>query len=124
MYTQNIQQYQKFIQGFSILFDEIKEDNPIYNSRIGFNAVKFLIKHPNWNLDDDERKNEARKVILQEYYKAKEVNQELQEEAKEILNEYIYSDVQCGIKEVSIYGNHASIKLKDNKKKSLKSANF
>ncbi|RDD35360.1 hypothetical protein Wcon_00481 [Wolbachia endosymbiont of Cylisticus convexus] len=117
MYTQNTQQYHEFIRGFFTLFDEIKkEDNPIYNSRVGFNAVKFLIKHSTWNLDEDEDKNEACKVILQEHNKIKEDRQGLQRKAKEILNEYIYGDVNDGVKEISIYGDHASIELKDNKK--------
>lgn len=117
MNTQSTQQYHEFIREFLTLFDEIKkEDDPIYNSRIGFNAVKFLIKHPIWNLDKDEDKNEACEVILQEHNKMQEDRQGLQRKAKEILSEYIYGNVNDVIKEVSIYGDHASITLGDDKK--------
>ncbi|GFQ86047.1 uncharacterized protein TNCT_567291 [Trichonephila clavata] len=119
MYTQNMQQYQKFIQGFSTLFDEIKkEDDPIYNARVDFNTVKFLTEHVDWNWDEDENKNKAYEVILQECDKT--ARQELEDKAKEELNKYITNanNINDDVKDkkVSIYGNHASITLEDNKK--------
>ncbi|MCA7010763.1 hypothetical protein [Wolbachia endosymbiont of Tribolium confusum] len=112
MNTQSTQQYHEFIRGFFTLFDEIKkEDDPIYNSRVGFNAVKFLIKHPIWNLETDEEKNKAYEVILPEQNKIKKAEQKLESEVKARLKEYV--DDIAG---VSIYGDHASITLGDDKK--------
>ncbi|WP_353280962.1 hypothetical protein [Wolbachia endosymbiont (group B) of Tholera decimalis] len=112
MNTQSTQQYHEFIRGFFTLFDEIKkEDDPIYNSRVGFNAVKFLIKHPIWNLETDEDKNKAYEVILPEQNKMKKAEQKLESEVKARLKEYV--DDIAG---VSIYGDHASITLGDDKK--------
>ncbi|WP_265015417.1 hypothetical protein [Wolbachia endosymbiont (group B) of Camptogramma bilineatum] len=112
MNTQSTQQYHEFIRGFFTLFDEIKkEDDPIYNSRVGFNAVKFLIKHPIWNLETDEDKNKAYEVILPEQNKIKKAEQKLESEVKARLKEYV--DDIAG---VSIYGDHASITLGDDKK--------
>lgn len=112
MNTQSTQQYHEFIRGFFTLFDEIKkEDDPIYNSRVGFNAVKFLIKHPIWNLEIDEDKNKAYEVILPEQNKIKKAEQKLESEVKARLKEYV--DDIAG---VSIYGDHASITLGDDKK--------
>lgn len=112
MNTQSTQQYHEFIRGFFTLFDEIKkEDDPIYNSRVGFNAVKFLIKHPIWNLETDEDKNKAYEVILPEQNKIKKAEQKLESEVKARLKEYVDDIVG-----VSIYGDHASITLEDDKK--------
>ncbi|QUI60629.1 hypothetical protein JKF54_01420 [Wolbachia endosymbiont of Spodoptera picta] len=112
MNTQSTQQYHEFIRGFFTLFDEIKkEDDPIYNSRVGFNAVKFLIKHSIWNLETDEDKNKAYEVILPEQNKIKKAEQKLESEVKARLKEYV--DDIAG---VSIYGDHASITLGDDKK--------
>ncbi|WP_353279251.1 hypothetical protein [Wolbachia endosymbiont (group B) of Xanthorhoe designata] len=112
MNTQSTQQYHEFIRGFFTLFDEIKkEDDPIYNSRVGFNAVKFLIKHPIWNLETDEDKNKAYEVILPEQNKIKKAEQKLESEVKARLKEYVDDIVG-----VSIYGDHASITLVDDKK--------
>ncbi|OCA06126.1 hypothetical protein [Wolbachia endosymbiont of Trichogramma pretiosum] len=112
MNTQSTQQYNEFIRGFFTLFDEIKkEDDPIYNSRVGFNAVKFLINHSIWNLETDEDKNKAYKVILPEQNKIKKAEQKLESEVKARLKEYV--DDIAG---VSIYGDHTSITLGDNKK--------
>ncbi|WP_264688249.1 hypothetical protein [Wolbachia endosymbiont (group A) of Sympetrum striolatum] len=122
MNTNNIQQkhiYNERVQEFFPLFDEIKkEDDLIYNVRVDFNTVKFLTEHADWNWDEDENKNKACGVILQECNKT--ARQELEDKAKEELNKYITSannindDVED--KKVSIYGNHASITLEDNKK--------
>ncbi|WP_264736124.1 hypothetical protein [Wolbachia endosymbiont (group A) of Rhinocyllus conicus] len=122
MNTNNIQQkhiYNERVQEFFPLFDEIKkEDDLIYNVRVDFNIVKFLTEHADWNWDEDENKNKACGVILQECNKT--ARQELEDKAKEELNKYITSannindDVED--KKVSIYGNHASITLEDNKK--------
>ncbi|MGL9757617.1 MAG: hypothetical protein ACR5LA_01895 [Wolbachia sp.] len=112
MNTQSTQQYHEFIRGFFTLFDEIKkEDDPIYNSRVGFNAVKFLIKHHIWNLETDEDKNKAYEVILPEQNKIKKAEQKLESEVKARLKEYV-DDIEG----VSIYGDHASITLGDDKK--------
>lgn len=112
MNTQSTQQYHEFIRGFFTLFDEIKkEDDPIYNSRVGFNAVKFLIEHSVWNLETDEDKNKAYEVILPEQNKIKKAEQKLESEVKARLKEYV--DDIAG---VSIYGDHASITLGDDKK--------
>ncbi|UIP91911.1 hypothetical protein IYZ83_001510 [Wolbachia pipientis] len=112
MNTQSTQQYHEFIRGFFTLFDEIKkEDDPIYNSRVGFNAVKFLIKHPIWNSETDEDKNKAYEVILPEQNKIKKAEQKLESEVKARLKEYVDDIVG-----VSIYGDHASITLGDDKK--------
>ncbi|WMT84809.1 hypothetical protein NMD99_02115 [Wolbachia endosymbiont of Listronotus oregonensis] len=122
MNTNNIQQkhiYNERVQEFFPLFDEIKkEDDLIYNVRVDFNTVKFLTEHADWNWDEDENKNKACGVILQECNKT--ARKELEDKAKEELNKYITSannindDVED--KKVSIYGNHASITLEDNKK--------
>ncbi|WP_353272596.1 hypothetical protein [Wolbachia endosymbiont (group A) of Urophora cardui] len=122
MNTNNIQQkhiYNERVQEFFPLFDEIKkEDDLIYNVRVDFNTVKFLTEHADWNWDEDENKNKACGVIRQECNKT--ARQELEDKAKEELNKYITSannindDVED--KKVSIYGNHASITLEDNKK--------
>ncbi|WP_343288765.1 hypothetical protein [Wolbachia endosymbiont of Encarsia formosa] len=112
MNTQSTQQYHEFIRGFFTLFDEIKkEDDPIYNSRVGFNAVKFLIEHSVWNLETDEDKNKAYEVILPEQNKIKKAEQKLESEVKARLKEYV-DDIAV----VSIYGDHASITLGDDKK--------
>uniref|UniRef100_A0A3B0IXC5 Uncharacterized protein n=1 Tax=Wolbachia endosymbiont of Aleurodicus floccissimus TaxID=2152762 RepID=A0A3B0IXC5_9RICK len=112
MNTQSTQQYHEFIRGFFTLLDEIKkEDDPIYNSRVGFNAVKFLIEHSVWNLETDEDKNKAYEVILPEQNKIKKAEQKLESEVKARLKEHV--DDIAG---VSIYGDHASITLGDDKK--------
>ncbi|MDG7052856.1 MAG: hypothetical protein LKM45_03125 [Wolbachia endosymbiont of Alcedoecus sp.] len=116
MNAENIQQehiYNERIQEFFPLFDEAKKENdPIYNARVGFNTVKFLIEHPNWN--EDENKNKAYEFILQECDKTKKARKELEREVQKRLKDYI----EGGVKEdgVKIYGNHASITLEDNKK--------
>ncbi|WP_434732116.1 hypothetical protein [Wolbachia endosymbiont of Zygogramma bicolorata] len=122
MNTNNIQQkhiYNERVQEFFPLFDEIKkEDDLIYNVRVDFNTVKFLTEHADWNWDKDENKNKACGVILQECDKT--ARQELEDKAKEELNKYIINanNINDDVKDkkVSIYGNHASITLEDNKK--------
>ncbi|WP_353270275.1 hypothetical protein [Wolbachia endosymbiont (group A) of Myopa testacea] len=122
MNTNNIQQkhiYNERVQEFFPLFDEIKkEDDLIYNVRVDFNTVKFLIEHADWNWDEDKDKNKAYEVILQECDKT--ARQELEDKAKEELNKYITNanNINDDVKDkkVSIYGNHASITLEDNKK--------
>ncbi|WP_338406736.1 MULTISPECIES: hypothetical protein [unclassified Wolbachia] len=110
--TQQEHIYNERIQEIFPLFDKIKkEDDPIYNARVDFNTVKFLTKHANWNWDEEENKNKAYGVILQECDKTKKAGQDLESEVKERLKEYV--DDVAG---VSIYGNHASITLGDNKK--------
>ncbi|MDX5462034.1 MAG: hypothetical protein O7157_00420 [Wolbachia endosymbiont of Tetragnatha montana] len=112
MDTQQEHIYNERIQEIFPLFDKIKkEDDPIYNARVDFNTVKFLTKHANWNWDEEENKNKAYGVILQECDKTKKAGQDLESEVKERLKEYV--DDVAG---VSIYGNHASITLRDNKK--------
>ncbi|MDG7055281.1 MAG: hypothetical protein LJD31_01870 [Wolbachia endosymbiont of Menacanthus eurysternus] len=116
MNTESIQQehiYNERIQEFFPLFDKAKKENdPIYNARVGFNTVKFLIEHPNWN--EDENKDKAYGFILQECDKTKKARKELEREVQKRLKDYI----EGGVKEdgVKIYGNHASITLEDNKK--------
>ncbi|WP_264328621.1 hypothetical protein [Wolbachia endosymbiont (group A) of Andrena hattorfiana] len=122
MNTNNIQQkhiYNERVQEFFSLFDEIKkEDDLIYNVRVDFNTVKFLTEHADWNWDEDKDKNKAYEVILQECDKT--ARQELEDKAKEELNKYITNanNINDDVKDkkVSIYGNHASITLEDNKK--------
>ncbi|MCX3065632.1 hypothetical protein [Wolbachia endosymbiont of Drosophila pseudotakahashii] len=110
--TQQEHIYNERIQEIFPLFDKIKkEDDPIYNARVDFNTVKFLIKHANWNCDEEENKDKAYGVILQKCDKTKKAGQDLESEVKERLKEYV--DDVAG---VSIYGNHASITLGDNKK--------
>ncbi|WP_375604434.1 hypothetical protein NOX90_02700 [Wolbachia endosymbiont of Anurida maritima] len=110
--TQQEHIYNERIQEIFPLFDKIKkEDDPIYNARVDFNTVKFLTKHANWNWDEEENKNKAYGVILQECDKTKKAGQDLESEVKERLKEYV--DDVAG---VSIYGNHAIITLGDNKK--------
>ncbi|MGL9688979.1 MAG: hypothetical protein ACR5K6_04465 [Wolbachia sp.] len=134
MNTENIQQersYHEFIQNFSSLSKEIKEDfylllsnevkdEPIYNAVVDFNIVKFSIEHPYW--DEDENKNKACEVILQECDKIKKAAQKLEDKAKQTLQEKAEKElsqyIEGGVKKdgVKIYGNHASITLEDNKK--------
>ncbi|MBS9529904.1 hypothetical protein INQ25_00505 [Wolbachia endosymbiont of Rhagoletis cerasi] len=110
--TQQEHIYNERIQEIFPLFDKIrKEDDPIYNARVDFNTVKFLTKHANWNWDEEENKDKAYGVILQKCDKIKTARQDLESEVKERLKEYV--DDVAG---VSIYGNHASITLGDNKK--------
>ncbi|WP_065106745.1 hypothetical protein [Wolbachia endosymbiont of Nomada ferruginata] len=110
--TQQEHIYNERIQEIFPLFDKIKkEDDPIYNARVDFNTVKFLTKHANWNWDEEENKDKAYGVILQKCDKTKKAGQDLESEVKERLKEYV--DDVAG---VSIYGNHASITLEDNKK--------
>ncbi|WP_447933290.1 hypothetical protein [Wolbachia endosymbiont of Dactylopius coccus] len=110
--TQQEHIYNERIQEIFPLFDKIKkEDDPIYNARVDFNTVKFLTKHANWNWDEEENKDKAYGVILQKCDKTKKAGQELESEVKERLKEYV--DDVAG---VSIYGNHASITLGDDKK--------
>ncbi|WP_353285397.1 hypothetical protein [Wolbachia endosymbiont (group A) of Beris morrisii] len=114
--TQQEHIYNERIQEFFPLFD--KKDDPIYNARVDFNTVKFLTERADWDWNEDKDKNKACGVILQECDKT--ARQELEDKAKEELNKYITSannindDVED--KKVSIYGNHASITLEDNKK--------
>ncbi|BEP32302.1 MAG: hypothetical protein WBIAU2_05290 [Wolbachia endosymbiont of Drosophila biauraria] len=110
--TQQEHIYNERIQEIFPLFDKIKkEDDPIYNARVDFNTVKFLTKHANWNCDEEENKDKAYGVILQKCDKTKKAGQDLESEVKERLKEYV--DDVAG---VSIYGNHASITLGNNKK--------
>lgn len=119
MNTQSTQQYHEFIRGFFTLFDEIKkEDDPIYNSRVGFNAVKFLIKHSVWNLETDEDKNKAYEVILPEQNKIKKAEQKLESEVKARLKEYV--DDIAGVSIMAI----TQVLHWEMTKKSLKSASF
>lgn len=127
MNIENIQQeynYHKFIQNFLSLFKKIKEDEnlpplfneikkedeSIYNAVVGFNTVKFLIEHLNW--DEDEDKNKAYEVIFPEWNKITKAKQDLEDRAQEMLSKHI----DGGVEKVSIYGNHVSITLADNKK--------
>ncbi|AAW70784.1 hypothetical protein EJB10_03145 [Wolbachia endosymbiont of Brugia malayi] len=100
-------------QEFFPLFDKIKkEGDPIYNARVGFNIVKSLIERgTGWN------KDEIYEVLQKELNKMERAQQELEKEAERVLSRYIIDDdVKGAVKGVSIYGNHASIKLEDNKK--------
>lgn len=108
--TQQEHIYNERIQEFFSLFDK-KEDDPIYNARVDFNTVKFLTERANWDWNEDKDKNKACGVILQECDKTEKAEQKLESEVKARLKEYV-DDVA----EVSIYGNHASITLGDDKK--------
>ncbi|MFP3019874.1 hypothetical protein [Wolbachia endosymbiont (group A) of Pogonocherus hispidulus] len=108
--TQQEHIYNERIQEFFPLFD--KKDDPIYNARVGFNTVKFLTEHANWDWNKDENKDKACEVILQECNKIKKAEQKLESEVKKRLKDY----VDDGVTAVSIYGNYASITLGDNKK--------
>ncbi|WP_341820647.1 hypothetical protein [Wolbachia endosymbiont (group A) of Myopa testacea] len=114
--TQQEHIYNERIQEFFPLFD--KKDDPIYNARVDFNTVKFLIECADWDWNEDKDKNKACGVILQECDKT--ARQELEDKAKEELNKYITNanNINDDVKDkkVSIYGNHASITLEDNKK--------
>ncbi|WP_425385903.1 hypothetical protein [Wolbachia endosymbiont (group A) of Barypeithes pellucidus] len=116
--TQQEHIYNERIQEFFPLFD--KKDDPIYNARVDFNTVKFLIERADWDWNEDKDKNKACGVILQECDKTKKARQELEDKAKEELNKYITiaNNINDDVKDkkVSIYGNHASITLEDNKK--------
>lgn len=119
--TQQEHIYNKRIQEFFSLFNERKkEDDPIYNARVDFNTVKFLTKRTDWDWNEDKDKNKACGVILQECDKTNKARQELEDKAKEELNKYITiaNNINDDVKDkkVSIYGNHASITLEDNKK--------
>lgn len=109
MDTQQEHIYNERIQEFFPLFD--KKDDPIYNARVDFNTVKFLTECTDWDWNEDKDKNKACGVILQECNKIKKAEQKLESEVKKRLKEYV--DDVAG---VSIYGNHASITLGDNKK--------
>ncbi|NEV49449.1 hypothetical protein EUZ93_02955 [Wolbachia pipientis] len=109
MDTQQEHIYNKRIQEFFPLFD--KKDDPIYNARVDFNTVKFLTECTDWDWNEDKDKNKACGVILQECNKIKKAEQKFESEVKKRLKEYV--DDVAG---VSIYGNHASITLGDNKK--------
>ncbi|WP_353284608.1 hypothetical protein [Wolbachia endosymbiont (group A) of Lasioglossum fulvicorne] len=117
--TQQEHIYNERIQEFFPLFDKIKkEDDLIYNARVDFNTVKFLTERADWDWNEDKDKNKACGVILQECNKT--ARQELEDKAKEELNKYITiaNNINDDVKDkkVSIYGNHASITLEDNKK--------
>jgi hypothetical protein len=107
--TQQEHIYNERIQEFFPLFD--KKDDPIYNARVDFNTVKFLTECTDWDWNEDKDKNKACGVILQECNKIKKAEQKLESEVKKRLKEYV--DDVAG---VSIYGNHASITLGNNKK--------
>ncbi|UPA55244.1 hypothetical protein MWH06_00830 [Wolbachia pipientis] len=107
--TQQEHIYNERIQEFFPLFD--KKDDPIYNARVDFNTVKFLTEHADWDWNEDKDKNKACGVILQECNKIKKAEQKLESEVQKRLKEYV--DDVAG---VSIYGNHASITLGDDKK--------
>ncbi|XCA32976.1 MAG: hypothetical protein ABS808_04130 [Wolbachia endosymbiont of Polyergus mexicanus] len=107
--TQQEHIYNERIQEFFPLFD--KKDDPIYNARVDFNTVKFLTECTDWDWNEDKDKNKACGVILQECNKIKKAEQKLESEVKKRLKEYV--DDVAG---VSIYGNHASITLGDDKK--------
>nr|WP_261983819.1 hypothetical protein [Wolbachia pipientis] len=109
MDTQQEHIYNERIQEFFPLFD--KKDDQIYNARVDFNTVKFLTECTDWDWNEDKDKNKACGVILQECNKIKKAEQKLESEVKKRLKEYV--DDVAG---VSIYGNHASITLGDNKK--------
>jgi|GEM_PF-2144861 len=114
--TQQEHIYNERIQEFFPLFD--KKDDPIYNARVDFNTVKFLTECTDWDWNEDKDKNKACGVILQECDKT--ARQELEDKAEEELNKYITiaNNINDNVKgkKVSIYGNHASIILEDNKK--------
>ena len=74
--TQQEHIYNERIQEFFPLFD--KKDDPIYNARVGFNTVKFLTEHANWDWNKDENKDKACEVILQECNKIKKAEQKLE----------------------------------------------
>ncbi|MFP3032907.1 MAG: hypothetical protein ACEY3M_17945, partial [Wolbachia sp.] len=119
--TQQEHIYNERIQEFFPLFDKIKkEDDLIYNARVDFNTVKFLTERTDWDWNEDKDKNKACGVILQECDKTNKARQELEDKAKEELNKYITiaNNINDDVKDkkVSIYGNHASITLEDNKK--------
>jgi hypothetical protein len=107
--TQQEHIYNERIQEFFPLFD--KKDDPIYNARVDFNTVKFLTERADWDWNEDKDKNKACGVILQECNKIKKAEQKLESEVQKRLKEYV--DDVAG---VSIYGNHASITLGDDKK--------
>ncbi len=107
--TQQEHIYNERIQEFFSLFD--KKDDPIYNARVDFNTVKFLTERADWDWNEDKDKNKACGVILQECNKIKKAEQKLESEVQKRLKEYV--DDVAG---VSIYGNHASITLGDDKK--------
>ncbi|WP_375138148.1 MULTISPECIES: hypothetical protein [Wolbachia] len=107
--TQQEHIYNERIQEFFPLFD--KKDDPIYNARVDFNTVKFLTECTDWDWNEDKDKNKACGVILQECNKIKKAEQKLESEVQKRLKEYV--DDVAG---VSIYGNHASITLGDDKK--------
>jgi len=114
--TQQEHIYNERIQEFFPLFD--KKDDPIYNARVDFNTVKFLTERADWDWNEDKDKNKACGVILQECDKT--ARQELEDKAEEELNKYITiaNNINDDVKgkKVSIYGNHASITLGDDKK--------
>ncbi|NUY39466.1 hypothetical protein GO684_02015 [Wolbachia endosymbiont of Litomosoides brasiliensis] len=100
-------------QEFFPLFDKVKREcDPIHNARVSFNIAKSLIERgANWN------KDEVYEVLQEEFNKMERAQQELEKEAERVLSRYIIDDDVKGIvKGVSIYGNHASITLGDNKK--------
>ncbi|GFQ72310.1 uncharacterized protein TNCT_506811 [Trichonephila clavata] len=107
--TQQEHIYNERIQEFFPLFD--KKDDPIYNARVDFNTAKFLTERADWDWNEDKDKNKACGVILQECNKIKKAEQKLESEVQKRLKEYV--DDVAG---VSIYGNHASITLGDDKK--------
>ncbi|WP_250294887.1 hypothetical protein [Wolbachia endosymbiont of Oedothorax gibbosus] len=108
--TQQEHIYNERLLEFFPLFD--KKDDPIYNARVDFNTVKFLTERADWDWNEDKDKNKACGVILQEFDKIKKAEQKLESEVKKRLKDYI----DDGVTAVSIYGNHASITLEDNKK--------
>ncbi len=114
--TQQEHIYNERIQEFFPLFD--KKDDPIYNARVDFNTVKFLTERADWDWNEDKDKNKACGVILQECDKT--ARQKLEDKAEEELNKYITiaNNINDDVKgkKVSIYGNHASITLGDDKK--------
>jgi hypothetical protein len=132
MNVENIQQersYHEFIQNFSSLSKEIKEDKnlpflfneakdeSIYNAVVGFYTAKFLIER-----GTNQKKDEVYEVLQKELDKTKEAAQKLGDKAKRKLErevrEKLKGYIEGGVKEdgVKIYGNHASITLEDNKK--------
>ncbi|MDR1139653.1 MAG: hypothetical protein LBJ80_00760 [Rickettsiales bacterium] len=127
--TQQKRSYHEFIQNFSSLSKEIKEDEnlpflsneakdgSIYNAVVGFYTAKFLIER-----GTNQKKDEVYEVLQKELDKTKEAAQKLGDKAKRKLEsevrEKLKGYIEGGVKEdgVKIYGNHASITLEDNKK--------
>ncbi|MGL9717716.1 MAG: hypothetical protein ACR5K9_03340 [Wolbachia sp.] len=137
MHSNNTQQehsYHGFIQDFSSLSKKIKadtnlsfllhflevKDESIYNAVVGFYTVKSLIEYGASGNKSANRNKEVYEVLQNELYKMKKAEQQLEDKAKQNLESEVKKKLEDhidgGVKDVSIYGNHASITLEDNKK--------